>query len=377
MKKKILHISPYYLPHYGGIEQVSYDVVSILKEDFEQKVICFNDKRKTEKDKYDDIEIIRVGFLKKISSQAISLSYFFQLKKVIHDFKPDYIHFHAPNPLISLYLMILIKIYSKIKIVIHWHSDIIEQVNFYKLYRLLEKIFLKNSYKIIVTSKNYVEGSEALKKYKDKIKVIYNIIDENKINLKEDDLKEIDKIKKNYENKKIVFFIGVHRKYKGIKYLIESTKYLDDKYQILIAGKGVETEKLKKLAKGNKKIKFLGRITDEEKKIYLYASDVFAFPSISKNEAFGVALAEALYCGLPAITFFIEGSGVSWVNRHEITGIEVENRNAKEFSKAIKAICENEELRDQYSTEGKKWIRNNFTKEKIKKNLLTLYRDYN
>lgn len=374
MRKKILHISSYYIPHYGGIEQVAYDVTSILKENFEQKIICFNDKKKTEKGDYEGIEVTRVGFLKKISSQAISLSYFFHLKKIISNFKPNYIHFHAPNPLISIYLIILMMCYPKIKLIIHWHSDIVEQVNFYKIYRLIESYFLKKSYKIIATSKNYIEGSEVLKNYKEKIKIIPNIVDENKLILRGSNLEEIEKIKKEYEGKKIIFFIGVHRKYKGIKYLIESSKYLGEEYQIFIAGKGVLTEELKKLSKGDKKIKFLGKITDEEKKNYLYAADVFAFPSITKNEAFGVALAEALYCGLPAVTFFIEGSGVNWVNKNKITGIEVKNSNAKEFANALKEICENKELKIEYEKAAKKWIRSNFTKENIQEKLKEIYK---
>lgn len=53
---------------------------------------------------------------------------------------------------------------------------------------------------------------------------------------------------------------------------------------------------------------------------------MFAFPSVTKNEAFGVALAEAMYCYTPAVTFTIEGSGVNWVNLNGITGIEVSQR---------------------------------------------------
>ena len=46
--KKILHISKYYYPYAGGIEDVCYNVVRIIQEhtEFRQKVICFNDSRK-------------------------------------------------------------------------------------------------------------------------------------------------------------------------------------------------------------------------------------------------------------------------------------------------------------------------------------------
>lgn len=41
-KKRILHISKYYFPFRGGIEQTAQDCVNALALDFEQKVICFN-----------------------------------------------------------------------------------------------------------------------------------------------------------------------------------------------------------------------------------------------------------------------------------------------------------------------------------------------
>ena len=41
--KKILHISKYYYPFFGGTEQIARDVVLALKGEYEQKVIAFND----------------------------------------------------------------------------------------------------------------------------------------------------------------------------------------------------------------------------------------------------------------------------------------------------------------------------------------------
>mgnify|MGYP000681933257 CR=1 FL=1 len=60
---KILHISKYYYPYAGGIEDVCYNVVRIIQEhtEFRQKVICFNDSRKTVYDSWEGIQVIRVG----------------------------------------------------------------------------------------------------------------------------------------------------------------------------------------------------------------------------------------------------------------------------------------------------------------------------
>ena len=119
--------------------------------------------------------------------------------------------------------------------------------------------------------------------------------------------------------------MGRHTKYKGLRHLIEAEQYMRSDCVIVIGGKGPLTESLKALAKkrNSTRIHFIGRLSDDDLRCYLYAASIFAFPSVTKNEAFGVALAEAMYCYTPAVTFTIKGSGVNWVNLDGVTGIEV------------------------------------------------------
>ena len=98
----------------------------------------------------------------------------------------------------------------------------------------------------------------------------------------------------------------------------------------------------------------------EELKALIYASDIFCFPSITKNEAFGLALAEAMYYEKPAITFTIPGSGVNYVNLNDETGIEVDNRNVKKYAEAIEKLAEDKNLRKKYGEAGRMRVMNNF-----------------
>ena len=97
----------------------------------------------------------------------------------------------------------------------------------------------------------------------------------------------------------------------------------------------------------------------------MYAASVFAFPSIDRREAFGVVLAEALYCGIPAVSFRIEGSGTTWVNQNGKTGIVVDRKDPKPYAEAINSLLRNEQLRKQYGENAKQWVRANFLKDKI------------
>ena len=185
-------------------------------------------------------------------------------------------------------------------------------------------------------------------------------------------MNHVDTIKKKYQNKKIVVFVGRHITYKGLPCLLEAEKYVKSDCVFVIAGSGPLTEQLKEQC-NSKRVIFVGRLSDEELVWYHMAASVFAFPSITKNEAFGVALAEAMYCYTPAVTFTIEGSGVNWVNLDGITGIEVPNRNVQAYAEAIDILLQNEQLASQYSKAAHKRVAENFTIPKMMEKMNECY----
>lgn len=372
MATKILHIPNYYAPHIGGIEDMCRSIVLALPE-FEHQVICFNDQTKTVKETFEEIKVTRCGVWKKLFSQSVSFSFFKELRKVLKEFNPDYVHFHTPNPLSSVYLLSLLP--KNKKLIVHWHSDIVEQKLLYIFYKFIEKILIRRAHKIVVTSMAYVDGSKPLEHWRKKIIAIPSTVKENNFQKKEDDEKAIAEIKNKYEGKKIVFTFGRHVNYKGLQYLIEAEHLILSDAVIVIAGKGPLTDQLKELAKNQPAIHFTGRLDDDTLRHYLYASYVFAFPSITRNEAYGLAMVEAMYCGLPVVTFTILGSGVNWVCPNEETGIEVENRNVQIFAGAINELIINENLRNQLGANASKRATEFFVIDAIKEKLITLYSD--
>lgn len=174
------------------------------------------------------------------------------------------------------------------------------------------------------------------------------------------------------------FFIGRHVPYKGLEYLIEASKYVQSNMHFLIAGSGELTESLKQKAAGDEKIEFVGRISDSEWRSYLYACDIFCFPSITRNEAFGLALAEGMYFGKPAVTFTIPGRGVNYVNLDGVTGVECPNCDSKAYAEALDKLANDEELREKYGNAARQRVLDNFTfgqfRENVARLLGSLYR---
>jgi len=381
MTRKILQISKYYYPFIGGTEQVARDIINALKdEDYEQKIICFNEdaqdseyichRKETVHDHVDGVEVIRCGYSIKLFSQSISLGYARELKKVMNTFQPDIVIFHYPNPFVSTLLMKYLK--GNCKFVVYYHLDIVKQKYIGKLFHKQTLSLLEKANIIISTSPNYIEGSQYLSQFKTKCHIIPNCIDTERLQVTPAIEKKAKQIRENNKDKIICFGIGRHVPYKGMTYLVQASQLLDDRFVIYIGGKGPLTESLMNDAKNDDKVHFLGRIDDEDLIAYLKTCDIFCFPSITKNEAFGIALAEGMYFGKPAVTFNISGSGVNYVNLDRVTGIECANKDIEEYAEALIKLGNDKKLREEYGKQARQRVEKYFLNVQFKENILTV-----
>jgi len=357
---RILHISKYYYPYRGGVENICKYLVEGMPQ-HEMAVVCFNEGRKDVVDEVNGVKVYRVASWINISRQALSLSYFTVLHKAIREFRPDVIHFHWANPFPAAVLLTMIP--REVKLVVHWHMDIIKQKKIYPFVKPVETALLRRADLVVVTSPNYRDASLPLQPFINKVAVVPNAMDERVMRKREGDDAAIKELQVSY-NCPIVFFVGRHIEYKGLPHLIRAAEYVKSDCKIVIAGSGPLTEGLKAQCKSDKVV-FVGRVSDGQLRQYHYAAKVFAFPSITKNEAFGVALVEAMYAGTPAVTFTIEGSGVNWVSINNETCLEVENGNDKAFAEAIDRLLADEALWRRLSAAGIKRVKENFTVPKM------------
>ena len=305
----------------------------------------------------------------KVASQALSVTYYQELKNVMESYKPDIIVFHYPNPFVSEMLLRYKK--KDFKLVVYWHLDITKQKMLSKLFYRQNIELLERADRIIATSPNYIDGSWYLSKYKSKCIIIPNCIDENRL-LQTPKAKELaEKIRKENEGKTICLSVGRLVPYKGYNYLIKSAKKLGENYTFYIIGDGEQRTALQRQSKNCPSVKFLGKLADDELKAYYIAADIFCFSSITKNEAFGIALAEAMYFGLPAVTYTIPGSGVNYVSLNGETGLEVPNRDTVAFAKAIQELS-NPDKKSDFGKKAYLRIMEKFLFSQFKSNLITV-----
>ena len=171
---------------------------------------------------------------------------------------------------------------------------------------------------------------------------------------------------------KFFLFVGAQRYYKGLKVALKAIE--DTNIKLIFAGTRAADKELSKYAKSKSitNIKFLGKVSKEDKCALLSACYAFIFPSNLRTEAFGIALLEAAYFGNPLISCEI-GTGTSFVNKHNETGLVVKPGCPKDLRDAMLKLLDNKELAIKMGGNAKKRAENLFTAEKQSKSYFKIY----
>lgn len=373
MSINVLHIGKFF-PVRGGVERVMFDIaIGLLDTDIECDILCVsNCESRYDIKKNKDYSILQNHLIlcKKngeLARTMLSIDMISKLKKICNRY--DIIHIHHPDPMASLALFIS---GFKGKVVLHWHSDILKQKHLLKLYKPLQKWLINRADIILGTTPKYIEESPYLRSCQDKTD--YLLIGADEVVF---DKQKVEDIKNRYAGKKIVFSLGRLVEYKGFEYLIEAAKKIDDNTILLIGGDGYLKDKLNELIEENNlsdKVKMLGLLSDSDKLAYIGACDVFCISSILKTEAYAIVQVEAMSCGKPVISTDIPGSGVSWVNKHGVSGVVVKPNSSEEISNAISSLTKDVSLYTKLSNGAKKRFNDLFRKEDMIRNIYDIYR---
>lgn len=363
---KVLHLGKFCPPSIGGTEIFTVDLLNFLnKMNIRADLLCFGES--TSMTKYSNFGVYRCKTNFVFCSAPLSFDY---VRYFLHLAKNyDIIHIHSPNPIAEM-----LSLMTDRKVIIHWHLDIVRQKFLYKFYRPIQQMALRKAKKVIVTSPNYLQSSVQLSNFRDKAVVIPIGIDFERLE-KEHLCSNKFHLKERFKNKKIILSIGRLVEYKGFEYLVEAGKYLSDDVVIIIAGGGDLYEKLKRKIDElslDKRVFLLGRVPYIAP--LLRDCDIFCLPSVTRSEAFGVVLLEAMYFGKPLITTNVYGSGMSYVNVDGRTGLVVPPRDPRALADAIMRILSDEKLYREYSKNSKQRFEE-FKIINIAKRVADLYRE--
>ncbi len=363
-KIKVLQVNKLYYPWIGGVEKLVQEIAEGLSEKLYVEVLACQAKGRGKREIINGVTVTKAGSLGIFWGMPISFSFMFLLARKSQHF--DILHFHFPFPIADLSYLLFVR-RKRNSIVVTYHSDIVRQKKIMFFYKPFLKKFLSLADKIIVTSPQMIESSEYLSSFKEKCEVIYPSIDLSKINY------DYSQRTGSEREQKTILFVGRLVYYKGVEYLIEAMKKINAK--LYIVGEGELKKELinKAIALGVRdKIEFKGKVPDEELQKYYKACDLFVLPSVEPSEAFGLVQLEAMAYGKPVINTNLP-TGVPYVSLDGITGFTVSPRDSEALAKAINEILSDEELYMKFSTNARRRVEENFSRNVMLKNILKIY----
>ena len=363
---KILQTNIAYYPKVGGIETTITTLSEGLANNYGEDVnvlTCSEVKRtRTIEGVINGVKVKYLPTYNFLSSLPISPGYF----KAITKYSGDILHIHEPFPLADLSLLLFPELQKKFsRIVVSWHSDIIRQkwvLSFYKKYIFR---FLKMVDKIIVSNPNMIKNSDFLPSFEDKIEVIPIGVNLNWVDPFQDSGVLSDEIQISNKGT-MALCVGRLVYYKGLEYLIDALNLVPDASLIIIGSGPLKNKLSDRINKLNlaSRIKILPEVDEKTLHSYYKACDLFILPSVEKSETYGIVQIEAMACGKPLICTDL-GTGTTFINQHEVTGLVVPPRNTKLLAEAIDKLAKNFELRKQLGSRGRERALKEFTAEKM------------
>jgi len=310
-------------------------------------------------------EINRLPF--KITCWGIDLNFFKNLWKMIQVFKkircsnPIVVHCVKAIPETVSILFIKYVLKQKLKIITYAHGEEFLVAKTSRQLKSLTKLAIKCSDLVIANSYS-TKGLAASFYDESKIKVVHLGVDSASYQLPGVEREEWRK-KWGYSKDTIILITIARmepRKNQAmvLKALTELRKEgLPLAY--VLGGEGDEEQRLKQLTRElgiQPWVKFLGRISEEEKIKSFSAADIHIMPSIQVGpmiEGFGIVFMEAAAAGLPSIAGNVGGQPEAVV--HEKTGLVVDGKNIEQIKGAIKRLVLSPEERKQMSRVARRW----------------------
>ena len=190
-------------------------------------------------------------------------------------------------------------------------------------------------------------------------------------------------------NEFVFFYAGILEKVKGLDVLLDAFSQVQDEVDsaLYIIGSGklyhALNEKAKKLGLTGR-VFFKTDVSSEDLPKYYGACDVFVLPSVTRQEAFGLVLVEAMACAKPVISSYF--SGMPYVvgekentNKNEsvvegIGGLLVRAGDPEALADALKRILTDSSYAETLGRKGHERVHELFTKDAVCARIRDVYK---
>lgn len=373
---RVLHINKRYPPHVGGIERHLQDLARAQARapGVEVEVLVVSEQEPT-RESDGGVDVRRGRQLGMVAANPISLDVLSALRESRHDVW----HFHYPFPTGELSFLLAARGRPDRPVAVcTYHSDFVAQSASKRLlaapYAALTGRFLRGLDAVIASSPNLATHSRFLAPVADKVRVIPFGIDPEPWAAGPESEAAARAIRESVAGP-ITLFVGRLVPYKGVDVLLEA--FRDVPGSLLLVGEGPLRSRLEAIASDPGlagRVRFLGGLSQRDLVAQFHAADVFALPSVTSNEAFGLVQLEAHACGVPVVSTDLP-TGVPFANKHGETGLVVPPGDSVRLAAALRTILEDSALRSRLGARAQERQRADFSLGVMTGRILDLYEE--
>ncbi|MCI4371790.1 MAG: glycosyltransferase family 4 protein, partial [Thermoplasmata archaeon] len=154
----------------------------------------------------------------------------------------------------------------------------------------------------------------------------------------------------------------------------EAARYVPEA-RFVIAGEGSSVDAMKRFAESmgvSERVRFLGRVSDEDLPAVYAACDVFVLPSVSRLEAFGIVALEAMATAKPVIVADIPGVREMIEDGRE--GVLADPVNPHDLGEKIRNLIADPDRRRAMGQRGREKVLESFSIERVTDQIEAVYR---
>jgi glycosyltransferase involved in cell wall biosynthesis len=346
---RLLHAYKVFPPDgIGGIPEVITCLAKGMSPRHQSSVLVARTRGWGRRYTFDGIPVEALTSFGTVLSSPVAPSFPFVLSK--RSRKADLVAFHHPCPLNDIGAAIGIP--NRTALVVHWHGEIIGRRFFVGLVAPFIRRVLARAQRIIVSHQSMVNESTFLATHSEKCAIIPYGIDVSYWNeLNSSQQRSVEALRLQYP--RLVVATGRLVPYKGFHVLIDALRQLDA--TAIIVGDGpLRDDLLQRAAQVGveKRIILAGKLSRDDLKVHLHAARLYALPSVTPAEAFGIVQIEAMAAGLPIVNTNLP-TAVPHVARHGLEALTVPARDPAAFAQAISQLLNDAELSRRLGAAGR------------------------
>ncbi len=348
-KKTVLFVAPYFPPHSGGLERYLFEVTTRFDtEKWSAIVLTTGVGKELTVEKVGEVALYRLPISFTVSNTPFSFSWFLQVKKLLKELNPDLINVHMPVPGLGDVVTLLKK--RSTPLVVTYHTNSMKKGYFLLdlivgLYESIPLRFLLwRAHHIVCVSDSVRE--DFLSRYKHKSSTITPGVDTVRF--------IPDATKRKEGNILFVAGLGAKDEHKGLDILFNAFVLVKKKVpeaQLTIVGDGDKREWYERRTRElgiDDAVRFTGYLDGAALVEEFQKASLFALPT--KNESFGMVIAEAMATGLPVVSTRV--GGVPLLVDHGTTGLLTEPGRVKVFASALIDLLQDKKKREGYGVKG-------------------------